>query len=560
MRKQKNKFNKFFLTGLLFFVCGIGGVIWIFLSSNIVPLDIIVSENVSFYSKFSIDKKNNDAWQKIFLKNESFDNIFDSIFIDKFSVRWEDLSVWVGENFGFIVNEKGSSIFALEISNLDKSLEFIKKFTIPGEKFLQEEIGKLKIFTPAFSSEISFGFIDKWLFIAFDKNTLKNILLNEKKLIHNQKYQEIKKDIGQDSNILFFADCEKLVHLLFKNEKWTQYKPLFLAIAKTLPAIGTNLNIEENALSLDTKFLSHKEIYSDLPKEKISQNIMPQLTHLGPKNVLFFMNGLNLYKKYQDTKNFLDNFHPQFSVIFDGILRAWAEERFGEKFDFEKDFLSHMHGQYAIMLDFEDEIYPFLYFTLITDFGGNDIEENLEFLQKTVSFAQSDFDSKIEKVSLPDGTVREELVSVKKPKKPIQKKVLNGAIYYSVENEDLTKNFSYAFLDNFLIFSTNEKGIKSVITTKLENKNTLAENSDFRKSILFRYSPSESYGFLNFSKLNTVLEFIYPQIISKDFDGNFNLPNFLSERLRNITFARKIFMGNNEWGEIFLNTTFFLIP
>ena len=90
-----------------------------------------------------------------------------------------------------------------------------------------------------------------------------------------------------------------------------------------------------------------------------------------------------------------------------------------------------MHGQYAILIDFEDVLYPFLDFTLITGFGNADVDQNLNRLNDAIHFAQSHFASKVEKVTLPDGTMREELIAIEPEKIPIQKVDFENMEYFT---------------------------------------------------------------------------------------------------------------------------------
>jgi len=244
-------------------------------------------------------------------------------------------------------------------------------------------------------------------------------------------------------------------------------------------------------------------------------------------------------KKYLHTKSFLSQFHPQFAIIFDGILRAESKSIFGENFDLEKNLLTQLHGQYALLFDFTQADYPLVHTTFVSQFGGNDPEENLSHLHDAIHYAQSKYSTKTRSVDLPDGTTREELIAVAPEEIPIQKETFYNVDYFTAENPVSGKKFSYAVAGNYFILSTHEEGLRSVLSTLAKQKPNISENEDFRESVLFRYSPSESYGFMNFSKFGSALTLLSEFSEPESFP--LSLSKFLQSNVRNMTFARKSF-------------------
>ncbi|MDH3324962.1 MAG: DUF3352 domain-containing protein, partial [Candidatus Peregrinibacteria bacterium] len=390
------------------------------------------------------------------------------------------------------------------------------------------------------------------VFISSSSSAINEIFISEKKLESNEQYRKIRLDTPRKSFFFSYADSAQFVDLFLSGDRFATQKPLFDAGAKTLSSIGFSADVDDKSISVRSKILTADGVFSEHEIKKAANSVMPRLAQFSPKDALFFMNGIDLYAKYAHTKEFLAQFHPQFSVIFEGILRAWGRENFGDKFDFEKDFLAKMRGQYAVLVDFEDEAMPFLDFTLITGFGGVDIEKNLSDFHDAIHFAQSRFTTKVEEVELPDGTVREELVAVDESEIPINKIEFKGRDYFTVENSGSSnsKKLSYGFVENFLVFSTHENGLKSVLSAQATPENALSQNKDFRDSVLFRYSPSESYGFVNFAKLENAINLISNAEIGES--GDFSITNLIRKNIRNATFARKVFPG-----EIFFSATLF---
>ena len=331
-----------------------------------------------------------------------------------------------------------------------------------------------------------------------------------------------------------FINTEKTVNL-FTSPKYAVIKPIIETIAQTLPHIGIAAYPDKKGISIRTKLLTNEKVFNNLKLKKAPRELMPKLAQFASKNVLFFMSGVDLYEKYKHTKRFLSQMNPQFSLLFEGVLRAKFRELFGENFDFETQFLSLMHSQYAIIIDFKDDLYPFLQFTYLTKFGSVDTNQTLTDFHDAVRSAQSRFTTKVEEVELPDGNIRKELVAVDKEEISIQKINFEGGTYFTIDNEIPDKKFSYGIVDDYLTFSTHEGGMKSILSNKNQTHPNLSENEDFRDSVLFQFSPAESYGFVNFSKLGSALEFLS--------EKSSPIGNFLKSIIRTATFARKVIPG-----------------
>ena len=349
------------------------------------------------------------------------------------------------------------------------------------------------------------------------------------------KYKKLKQDIDEDSLMTIFLDSEKTLNLLATSQKMVVLKPLLETIVQVFPGAGISLDVEDQGISLNGTFLAQEGVLSTHAPQQPAQ-LMPELAPFASSDILFFINGLDFYEKYAHTKSFLSSINPQFSLLFEGILRAKFQELFGEEVDFEEAFLSLMHGQYTLLADFRNDLYPFLEFTLITEFGDGSGEEILSTMHEMVRSAQSHFTTEVEEVRLPDGTIRKELVSVDKDSVTIEEVPVGENVYFTVSSDTEGTKFSYSFVDKYLVFSTHEEGIKSVLSNKNKLQPNLSENNDFRESIIFRYPPSESYGFVNIAKLTSALEFVSEKPLSWG--------DFLKNNVRTATFARRVLPEN----------------
>ena len=214
----------------------------------------------------------------------------------------------------------------------------MQTFVLPDEEFDIEQIKGVEIWTPKYSSQAAFSFYRGWLIFATSKDALVTSLLSPQKLGDSEKFLRIRSDLPRKALATVFINTEDATDLFFGAEKFVAQKPVLLALAGTLPAMGMTAQLFENGITFRTKILTKEGVFSEQQIKKTPTQIMPELANFAPRDVLFFMNGSDLYAKYLHTKNFLKNFHPQFADIFDGILRAESRRILGEQFNFEQDF------------------------------------------------------------------------------------------------------------------------------------------------------------------------------------------------------------------------------
>jgi hypothetical protein len=523
---KTNRKSKIFNWGLLFFLTGVIGFLFLIRSANLAS---IFSDEVAFFAELSLTE---DTIGKLDAKT-----MFDDLVGEKFGIDFDtNISPWIDQDIAIIVSSNKDFILAAKVRNNTKFEKFLDKLKLPSEEFMVDNFNNVVIKTPAFSSQIAIGRFQDWAFFAPSKMALKTILAGEKKLAQSKKFKKCKADMPFRSDAFVFFDTEKLFNILGQNSKFSAQKPLFDLTMKILPAGGISAKFEKTGITFQTKILAEKNVFSKQKILKKPNQTMPELARFVPKNALFFMNGVDLFSKYEHTKKFLEEFDPQFSIIFEGLLQAWSKEVFGEDFNFEQDFLAQMRGQYAIVIDYAESNFPFLNFTLLTGFGNSDVEQNLRNFHDAINFAQSQFSPKIETIKLPDGTKRDELVAAELGEIPIQKIEIDGGAYFTAENFVSNKKFSYGFVENFLVFSTHENALINIFKTFSGEISSFAENEDFRESVLFKFSPSESYGAVNFAKLVSAMPLFKPE--------NDTVPSvfeILKKQIRSIVFARKIF-------------------
>jgi hypothetical protein len=537
VKTKKNNIGLLLLGGILF-IMGVFGIVLHYENSKMPNLEQVLPVDTVVYFDIHLSDQN---LQNISLNfaDINFEDFLDNLLVSSFSFNFkDDVKSWVGNKIGGALLKDGNSVFIFEYKKRKLVEQFVQNFKNEDESFVITHKGDFKIFSPKFSSNFAFAYLDGSLIIATDIAVFDQLNLKRgHQLRDNVDYKKIRQDLSKNVLGFNFVDFEALLKQDFiKNNFDTSLYPLFETFVETVYAGGFVVNVEAKSLKVNSKFLTHKGVFNDHRIEKVPNNLMPKLASMVPKDVLFFMNGTDLYAKYIHTKQFLENLNPQFPVIFDGLLRAQSREIFGKDFDLETDFLAKMRGDYAFVINFEEALYPFLDVTFITGLKAMDKIESLSEFHDAIHFAQSQFAPVLEEVELPNGKVREELVAVPPAEVPIKKVEYLDENYYMAENPVSHKKFSYGLIDRYFVFSSHEAGLTSLLEVRAGNKMSLAENANFRGTVLFDFSVSESYGFINFSK------FLAGISLFKNEIKNDNVAfEFFEKNILNVVFARKNF-------------------
>ena len=545
MNKAQNPKSKapktgVFLLGAFLFAVGIAGVFWHIWSQPTAKLSQIFPASSSLFVEFSLENTMLERWQTTFAETDaslSTENLLSEYLP---GVTLDQITPWIGNRAGMALLKNHEFIIATRYRNKRKAEEFLQQLTLPDESLVKQTAHDITVQTAAFSSPLAFVFQDGWFLIGSSVETL-TTSLTEKKIASNKYYIECAKDFPLQADAIFFTKTQYLLQKDFLGEKYIAQEPLFRALSDTVPAFGITLNLEKDRTLIDAKFVTTEGVFSAEQLKNTPNELLPQMAQFSPRDTFFFMNGNDLYAKFLHTRAFLSDLHPQFSVVFDGLLRAEFRNIFGPEFDFEKDFLSQMRGQYALIFDFEDVTSPVPYFTLVTGFGNANTEENLETLHHVIRSAQSQVATEIIEKKLADGSTRGELVAIDPRSVEIRKKQEKEHTYFTATSPanggaNSTRKFSYGFLDGQLIFSSHERGVANIMRAFDTTNGNLAQNEDFRQSVLFDFASAESFGYINFSKLRTLIDF--SQTLITGNEDKINWSSFI-QPFRNFSFSRK---------------------
>ncbi len=534
--KQKQKIP-LFIGGFILFLLGIFGGSWQYFMGSSNHIENFISEEAFIYGEFDVSSQNILEIQKLGVDI----NTLDISKISDFSLpslTLKDLEPWIGKKIGFVKKDSENFLVLAQFRNKNNTKVFLENFLAPDENFRIKklEIGDLML--PEFSSQMAFMFYKGWVLMGSNEKTLLSLINSEKLLKNNKNFKKVSKDLMSNIfgkiffNMNYIPNIENLPNAL------KPYKAFLSASKDLVKAGGVTIDLKNEDIKIDTKFLVHENIYKEKLVRKTQNQTIPRLSYLMPKDILFFVNGSDIYSKYKHTKEFLGKIDPQLELIFEGVFRAQSKRLFGKSFDLEKDFLSFLRGGYGFALDFDDG----LDFAFISETSKTD-DITIENLKKGIVRAQAYARPIEEEVELKNGKKRKELVVKNITDIELVEKKEGKDIYFEVGSGE--NKFAYSFSNPYFLFSTKSSFLEKILKTKQLKIENLAQNKDFRQSVLFDFKSSESYGFLNFSKYLQVQGYL------DDFSSKekleFDLISYLKPYVRNIIFSRLVYPG-----EVFL--------
>lgn len=532
-KRQMNKGLILFGLGLLLFLVGVGGILKESLFGTNFSLSTIISSDLEWYTEIDTQQT-----QKLFEGQEEFRHFLQTT-LDRFVVREMDWSQWVRGDIALAKLEGESFVLSFSPPVTKRARHFVETLSTPEESVLSQEYEKHTYFTPAFSSPLVAMDYKGHIVVASSKQVLETALFTENTLRKDSAYKNLLKDSYKKGLMQFYVRIHKALPQVASISK--EYKPLLEAVGETIPEIMITLRPDKDILAMRINTSLSPGVYSKENAVRTGGKTLPIMARFAPKNALYFMNGSNLWQKYSHTKDFLSSLHPQFSILFDGIMKAEVARLLGEDFDLEQDFFGLLGAQYATLVEGFDVSDGGLSFALLSQFQSYDIETGLEKFHQAVRRAQGSFALTSQTIELPDGTVREELVALDPTEVVIDKREFEGVEYFSARTPNEQGRFSYGVVDGVFVFASQENGMKSIITSSKEASEDqgLGANSDFREGVLYHFSASESYGFLNFSRLNEYVG-VWQALQGESEEGSWlDAVSFLGESVRSVVFARK---------------------
>lgn len=518
-----------FLIGMGLFALGVLGFVFEAWQTRVNQLDQLLSNEVVFVAQASTDKLEG-------LQNQNL-NYFIPSWLSEAEIENKYLARWLGKEVALIAIDDKHFILGARHRHRSALKTWLQTQLLPGEQFTITKTDQGEVWTPGFSSQQAFLIMDRWVFAGDSLETLQKAFSTERpSLASSDRYQRAFAGVPDSREWRLFIDLENYLMDWKPAPNLAVYQPLITAFGQAIPTLGlTAKSIDESILKLNAQFQLAMTQPADTLTPALKNTTIPDLAHFAPNQVMFFLNGQELYGRYQHTKNFLKELNPQFELIFDGLIRAQVERWLGETADLEKDLLAKIQGPYAIMLDYNEGI-DWLFIT------ESQVGETLENQIRT---AQGRFAPKVETVELPDGTIREELVAAPPEAIKINEVTHQGWTYSVTQSASLNQG-ELAFLQQgkYFLIASNRDLLESALEAKKSDTASLANNNDFRQAVLYRLGQAESFGFINVNKLKKAIEPLSETPLESSEDEAEAAfawwQEILRLPLRNIIFSRRV--------------------
>lgn len=539
---MKRRIKKLSVFGLLLLSLCLAALVWLFMFSphSRTPADMVRSD-AAIYVEATFTAKSLKKIQDTALTSQ-FQDLITSQLSQKTPVTTDDFLPWVGTDIAFAEFANNEFMIFASYRNKTQAEAFLQKFLLPGESLSTQETDLGTVFSPSFSSEYTFLFHGKYLVIADSTNTLSQNINTDMSLATSQTYVDFLRDLSPRRTLFMYVNTAAYAQKIAQDLAWERYSPLLTILAQNIPAVGSTVHVNNDMIDVRTKMLTVPGLFDQKRIRRQSPDFIPSFADFTAHNSLVFISGKDLYEQYLHTKTYLTQFHEDFPVLFDGILRAESQRLFGPKFDFEKDFLSKTQGPYALIIDQEDNAYPFLRYSFLTEFTNADTKLNLKQVEEALLFAQSKFVTQVQTVELPDGTTRDELVSIPASSLQITEKEHKGTPYFTIVLPTADQQFSYGFIRNNFIFSTHEAGFQSIIDVVQNDNINLTYNSNFRDTIVNDFARSQTYGYVNLDKMNTI-----NTLIQKDTPHFFSFSDFIGNNFKSFVFSKRTYPNQTLW-------------
>ena len=434
-----------------------------------------------------------------------------------------DVENWIGNEVALLALDQREYALGARYDSKSALKDWMETVLTEDETFTITKTAQGELFTPEFSSELSFLVTDRWVFMARGLATIQTIFDTAAPLSASAQYRAVSKQGPWQ----LYVNGEQLLSGWETTEPLTAYGPLIQALGQAVPAFNlAGKSAKEEIWEFDSAFVIPSRESVSVKKKNTT---IPDLAYYAPNQVLFFLNGQDLYQRYLDTRTFLGTLNPQFELIFDGLWEAQITRWFGDQLDFEQDFLQAISGPYALMFDYSNGL-DWLFVTE-SEFG-----EEVVDLIKT---AQGQFSPRVEVIELPDGTTREELVATAPGAVNIKTVSRNDLEYLVAKSTGLNQKELVFKEDgkNFLL-SSDRDFLESALQAKQSESTSLASNTDFRQAVLFKLGQAESFGFLNMDKFRKATE---PLTIADPDPEKRNWWQTLGNLpVRNIIFSRRL--------------------
>jgi hypothetical protein len=387
----------------------------------------------------------------------------------------KDVEPWLGRRVGVALvkgTDKGSMerIWFVESRDHEMTLKFLKGRTLQeaNEELTSRDFKGYKVYGYSVSHLFEFTFINNYLVLAEDADTMNNVLqkISEggQKLADDPAYAKASNNMAQGSLIFGYADFRRLYETLSadtefmarKGQDFMAFKP-FLAVFKSA---GMTVFADKGKFTIQTFTNLDKETLGESQYITFSEKYRGQLLSVISESPVLLAGGHDLTKELNRLEELFRGGTKTSAIIFDGVLEAQKQIFLGKELSLKDDVYPLLTGEYVFTVDNSLE-QPQLSLALEMP----DKTRDLPRFEKIVAAFRNTggiFSPRVQTVTLPDGTTGQEIVASPEQVERYEEKYADRNLV-TLMLGTTGWNVFYADVDDKLLLSTNKDLLKNMI-------------------------------------------------------------------------------------------------
>jgi len=402
-----------------------------------------------------------------------------------------EIEPWLGRRAGItFLNNSGkiARYYFVESRDHALTLNFLKSRAMADakEEVVDEDFNGRKIYGFTLSHRFEFTFLNNYLLIAENADSLK-ALLNDSttRLSDDEDYRKVANNLPQGSLVFAYTNMQKMFAALIGSQEFSAKKGQDFAALKPFLSLfkaeGMTVFAEKDKFVVQTFESLDKEVLKESTFLTFAEKYQGSLLSLANEQPILLAGGHDLTKELNRLEEIFKGGTKTSSIIFNGLLEAQKENYFGKEISLKDDIYPLLTGEYLFTVDnnFEE---PML--TMMFELANkNDDTAKIEKLASAFVKTSGIFSPKIQQVTLEDGTTGQEIVASSETVERFDEKY-NDVNVTTLKIGNTGWAIYYTITGNKAVFTTNKDNLKNIVDRNEGKLSTNLTTTNFYRNIL----------------------------------------------------------------------------
>ena len=436
-----------------------------------------------------------------------------------------NIEPWLGRRMGAAVikiENKMDFAFFVESRDQNKTLEILKKQAM--EKFNDELVTSdrngINVYSYKFSHSLNFIFLNNYLVASSNDKILDKLIesyvKNSAKVSADSDFQKVSNNLPHGGLAFAFVNLNKYYDAMGSDPAFVAQKGRYFSALKPFlsmfKAEGLSVFSEKDKFVAQT-FTS---INGDSPQTQngnyitFDKKYQGKLLDFANEVPVFVAGGQDLTRELNRMEEIFKSGANASSMIFNGLLEAQKQKYFGNEISLKTDIYPLLKGEYLFSIDnsFEKPVIN-LMLTL-----SDKINDPSRLDKLITAFVKSGgvFSTHLKSVTLPDGTIGQELVSTPEQITRSQESY-RGADLTTLKLGETNISIFSAVIDDKFIVSTDKNSIVKIIDRVSSKTLGLAGTENFTKNFKPLLTTADEIFNLRLGALTSLLGLDQNQLI-----------------------------------------------